>query len=168
MEFQDIQAFLKYYGKVRSRTLKIVDVIPEDKIDWTYQEGKFTFGDLVRHIACIERFMYAENAQFLPSRYNGCGQNYGATKEEIIGFMNRCHQETISILSLLTTEELNSKTTTPGGTPITLWKWLRLMSEHEIHHRGQIYLYLGLINVATPPLYGLTAEQVEDRSIQEA
>jgi uncharacterized damage-inducible protein DinB len=44
-------------------------------------------------------------------------------------------------------------------------KWLRSMAEHEIHHRGQIYLMLGLLGIATPPLYGLTSEEVRARSI---
>ena len=30
------------------------------------------------------------------------------------------------------------------------------MTEHEAHHRGQLYLMLGLRGVAVPPLYGLT------------
>jgi uncharacterized damage-inducible protein DinB len=38
------------------------------------------------------------------------------------------------------------------------------MTEHEIHHRGQIYLYLGILGVPAPPLYGLTSEQVRARS----
>ena len=38
------------------------------------------------------------------------------------------------------------------------------MIEHEVHHRGQIYLMLRLLDVATPPLYGLTSEQVRENS----
>jgi uncharacterized damage-inducible protein DinB len=38
------------------------------------------------------------------------------------------------------------------------------MVEHEVHHRGQIYLMLRMIRVATPPLYGLTSEEVRARS----
>jgi uncharacterized damage-inducible protein DinB len=53
---------------------------------------------------------------------------------------------------------------TPAGTPITVWKWLRAMVEHEAHHRGQIYLMLGMLGVETPPLYGLTSEEVRARS----
>jgi uncharacterized damage-inducible protein DinB len=45
------------------------------------------------------------------------------------------------------------------------WKWLRAMVEHEIHHRGQIYLMLGMIGVPTPPLHGLTSEAVRERSV---
>jgi uncharacterized damage-inducible protein DinB len=53
---------------------------------------------------------------------------------------------------------------TPAGAPITTWKWLRAMVEHEAHHRGQLYLLLGLRGIATPPIYGLTEEEVQARS----
>ena len=39
------------------------------------------------------------------------------------------------------------------------------MIEHEIHHRGAIYTYLGILGIETPPLYGLTEEQVRERSV---
>jgi uncharacterized damage-inducible protein DinB len=40
----------------------------------------------------------------------------------------------------------------------------KAMIEHEIHHRTQIYLYLGFLNVSTTTLYGLTAEEVSERA----
>lgn len=60
--------------------------------------------------------------------------------------------------------DLEARCVTPAGVEITVWKWLRAMVEHEAHHRGQIYLMLGELGVPTPPLYGLTAEQVAERS----
>ena len=53
---------------------------------------------------------------------------------------------------------------TPAGAPLTTWKWLRMMPEHEIHHRGQLYLMLGILNVPTPAIYGMTSEQVREVS----
>jgi len=73
MEINTVGPFLEYYEKIRQRTLKVIVRIPPDKIDWTYKEGKFTFADLIRHLASIERYMYAENAQLKPSRYPGHG-----------------------------------------------------------------------------------------------
>ena len=35
------------------------------------------------------------------------------------------------------------------------------MVEHEIHHRGQLYMYLSLLDVKTPPIFGLTSEEVQ-------
>lgn len=164
MIFTDIQQFLDYFEKVRKRTLRIINYIPPEKIDWTYAEGKFTFGDLIRHLATIERYMYAENAQFKPSKYPGCGKDLANGYEESINYLHTMHAESVAIFKQVTSAQLQQKCTTPGNSPITLWKWLRLMAEHEIHHRGQIYLYLSILGIQTPPLYGMTAEEVETAS----
>ena len=50
------------------------------------------------------------------------------------------------------------------GASLRVSKWLRAMIEHEVHHRGQIYLYLSMLDIPTPPLYGLTEEEVKRRS----
>jgi uncharacterized damage-inducible protein DinB len=165
MQIQNLDVFLEYLDKVHQRTLRVVQCIPPDKLEWTYAAGKFTLGDLVRHIAAIERNMFAENVQGRLSRYAGCGKELADGYDQAVQFMERMHRESVEIFSRLTPEDLNRKCETPGGAPITVWKWLRSMVEHEIHHRGQIYLYLAMLGVATPPLYGLTSEQVKERSV---
>jgi uncharacterized damage-inducible protein DinB len=72
------------------------------------------------------------------------------------------------IFRTLPPEALAGKCTTPEGASMTTWKWLRLMAEHEIHHRGQIYLLLNLLLVPTPALYGLTYEEVRARGVSGA
>lgn len=164
MVISTIEEFLPYYEKVRGRTLRIIQAIPPEHIDWAYKKGKFTLGDIIRHLATIERYMYAENAQFKPSRYQGCGSDLASEYDDVVRFFDQLHQESIEIFSQLSADDLQKKCTTPGGIDITLWKWLRAMVEHEIHHRGQIYMYLGKLGVETPPIYGLTAEEVQERS----
>ena len=164
MDLKTFHDFLDYYDKVRSRTKLIISKIPPEHINWTYRQGKFTLADLIRHLACIERMMYAENAQGKPSQYNGCGVEYGATYEEVLSFFDTTHAESMQIFYALTEEQINSKCLTPGNSSITVWKWLRLMAEHEIHHRGQIYLYLSLLGIEVPALYGLTSEQVAEKA----
>jgi uncharacterized damage-inducible protein DinB len=161
---KSILEFLEYYERVRERTRRVIQCIPPDKIEWTYSEGKFTLGDLVRHLAAIERYMYAENVQQKPSRYPGHGKELADGYENIVAFLDLMHKESVKIFGDLTEEDLTKKCITPGGMPITIWKWLRALIEHEIHHRGQIYLYLAMMNVSTPPLYGLTSEEVRERS----
>ncbi|MTI30815.1 DinB family protein, partial [Xanthovirga aplysinae] len=149
------------------RTERLFQYIPEDKIEWTYQAGKFTIGDIIRHLALIERKMYVENIQQRPSLYNGCGIEYANGFEEVIQFYRNMHQESLAIFSKLSNADLKEKSLTPGGVKITNWKWLRAMVEHEVHHRGQIYIYLGMLNVKTPPIYGLTSEEVIANSAKE-
>lgn len=164
MEFQTIQPFLKYLGSVRERTMRVARCIPADRIEWTYAPGKFTLGDLLRHLALTERFMWGENVQGQPSRYKAHGTEYASGKDNVLAFVEKLHAESLEIFVRLTDENLQKKCKTPDGAAITTWKWLRLMVEHEIHHRGQIYIYLSLLGVATPPLYGLTSEQVRERA----
>jgi len=168
MEIRDPKEFLNYFDKVHQRTMKVVRAIPKDQVDWRFREGKFTLGDLVRHIATANRYMFVEVVQGRPSSYAGCGKDLAASHDEIVEFAERLHQETVAILSGFTAEDLQRKCLTPDGASITVWKWLRSMIEHEIHHRGQIYIYLSLLETPAPPLYGLTSEQLIERSVPRA
>lgn len=165
MEIKTISSFLDYYEKLRQRTLKVVRCIPPEKLEWTYRSGKFTPGDLVRHLAAIERDLYAENVQGKISRYAGHGRQLADGTDAVLKFMEQKHSEAMAIFGRLSDEDLQKKCMTPEGIPITTWKWLRALVEHEIHHRGEIYLYLAILDVPTPPLFGLTSEQVKERSI---
>jgi len=156
--------FLDYFERIRERTMRVVACVPPDRVDWTYREGKFTFGDLMRHLAAIERWMFAENATRRKSTYPGHGRELAETYDAIVDYMHAMHAESMQIFRSLSDDDFDAKTTTPGGGELRVGKWLRAMIEHEIHHRGQIYLYLSMLGIDTPPLYGLTEEEVKSRS----
>ena len=160
-----VAAFLEYYEKVRGRTSRVVDCIPADRLDCTSAGGKFTHSHHVRHFYPITRDICAENVKGKPSRYPGHGRELADGLPAVRGFFDRTHAESIEIFGRLTDADLAGKSVTPAGAPITTSKWLRAMVEHEIHHRGQIYMYLAMLGVPTPPIYGLTSEQVKERSL---
>ncbi len=164
MEITSVESFLPYLKNVRERTMRVARTIPPDKLEWAYAPGKFTLGDLLRHIAAVERDLWAEIVQARPPRYRGCGRDLADGYHNVLAFMERLHAESLAIFSRLTPEDLKKTVATPAGSPITAWKVLRLLVEHEIHHRGEIYVYLGMLGVKTPPLYGMTAEQVIEAS----
>jgi uncharacterized damage-inducible protein DinB len=165
MEIRTIEPFLDYYARIRERTRRVVALIPPDRLEWAPREGAWTFGDLVRHLGAIERWMFAENVSGRPSRYPGHGRELADGYDAVLACFDRMHEEAMDLFRALTPEALQARCTTPGGASMPAWKWLRAMVEHEIHHRGQIYLMLGMIGAPTPPLYGLTSEQVRDRSL---
>ncbi len=78
--------------------------------------------------------------------------------------MAKMHREAVDLLDGLSGQDLMRRCTTPGGASIRVWKWLRAMVEHEAHHRGQIYMMLSMLGITTPPLYGLTEEEVRAAS----
>lgn len=164
MEIQTIDGFLKYWQSIRGRTLRVVEEIPPEHLEWTYRQGKFTLGDLVRHLASIQRYMFVENACGRPSIYPGHGQELASGYEHVVAYMRSMDDESMMLLRRLDDRRLAEKCQTPGGAHLAVWKWLRAMVEHECHHRGQIHLYLSQLGISTTPLYGLTSEEVLARS----
>jgi len=164
MEIHDLEEFLRYYERVRERTLRVARCIPPDRLEWTFRPGRFTLGDLLRHLGALERYMFAETVQGKPSRYPGHGRELAEGYDRVLAFLDRTHRESMAIFARLTPEQLVAPCTTPDGARLAVWKWLRSMVEHEIHHRGQIYIYLAMLELPTPPLYGLTSEDVRARS----
>jgi uncharacterized damage-inducible protein DinB len=165
VDVRTVAGFLDYWEKVRERTRRVVAVIPEEYIEWVWPPGKFTPRYIARHLAGIERGMYAETVSRRPSRYPGHGAELAAGLDAVKAYFERLHTEAMAIFRLLGDPDLLEKCETPGGAKIEIGKWLRLMIEHEIHHRGQLYLLLSMKGVATPPIYGLTSEEVRARSL---
>ena len=165
MEINSIHPFIDYLEKIRHRTLRLINVVPEAYFDWSYKPNKFSIGDQIRHIATIERFMFVEIAAGRPSAYKGCGKDLADGFDQTMVLFNTLHQESLEILRNFTDADLQKKIITFDNAQMTLWKWLRAMTEHEIHHRAELYLYLNILDVKTPPIFGFTAEEVEVKSI---
>ena len=163
--YLDASAFIDYWRSFRARTMRVLDVLPAGDLEWTHSPGKYTFGDVFRHLAGIERYMYGETVLKRPSAYPGHSDALASGVEGVRAYAERCHAESVAIFGSLSVDDLKSKCVTPAGTPITVWKWLRAMVEHEAHHRGQLYMMAGMRGISVPPLYGLTEEEVASRSV---
>src|SRR5690606_21744380 len=99
-----------------------------------------------------------------PCTYNGCGEELSDGYDNVIHERNETHEEALAIFKRLSNEDLKRNRLTHRNAPITVWKWLRAMTEHEIHHRAQLYIYLNLLDVKTPPMFGLSSEEVIQNS----
>jgi uncharacterized damage-inducible protein DinB len=165
MEVTRIAPFLDYLDRVHERTRRIVRLVRADDLEWQAGPDRFTPGDLIRHLAGIERFMYAETVHGRPSSYPGHSRELADGIAATQAYYDALHAESRALFAELSDARLGEKCETPAGTPITVGKWLRAMIEHEAHHRGQLYFILGLRGVVTPPIYGLTSEQVHAKSL---
>jgi uncharacterized damage-inducible protein DinB len=164
----DLDEFLHYLSRVRERTRRVAACIPAEHIEWTFKPGAFTLGDLVRHIAVTERYIWAETVHDRPCRYVSHGRELADGRDAVLAFLDCMHEESLRGFRALTPEALAGKCATPEGTRLTTWKWLRMLPEHEIHHRGQLYTMLSMLDVPTPSLYGMTATQVQAASASQS
>ena len=161
---QDTPSFLSYWRNARSRTVRVLDALTPEDLEWAPAPGAFSFGDLFRHLAGLERFMWAENMAGRPSAYPGHGielsGGLAAGLPGVRAYLDRCHREPMAIFGGLSDADLLAPCMTPAGSEMTTWKWLRAMTEHEAHHRGQLYLMASLRGRTVAPLFGLTEEQL--------
>ena len=155
---------LRAFDTARGRTARLAALIPETALDWTPSPGAFTCADIVRHLAAAERFMFVEVALGGTSRYPGHDKGLAYGKEGVLAYLDTMHEQSMALLQKLDDRALERRITTPAGAQIPTWRWLQLMAEHEAHHRGQLYLMLRLLGVETPPLFGMTEEQLQERS----
>lgn len=156
---------VQYLERVHQRTRRVVLLIPPADVEWSPRAGWFTFGGLVRHMAGLERWMFAENVHGRPSRYAGHGPEHASGFDGVLEYYDLLHTESRALFAALDEDSLARRVSTPAGASMPAWKWLRAMAEHEAHHRGQLYLMLSLRGVPTPPIYGLTSEEVQDLSV---
>lgn len=156
---------LEYLERVHERTRRVFLLIPPGDVEWAPAPGWFTFGGLVRHLAALERWMFAENVHGRPSRYAGHGPELASGFDAVLALYDGLHAGSRALFAKLDEAALLRRVATPAGASMPAWKWLRAMAEHEAHHRGQLYLMLALRGIATPPLFGLTSEEVRGRSV---
>jgi uncharacterized damage-inducible protein DinB len=155
-----IDDFLSYFDSVRKRTRQVADCIPPDRIEWRHRPDTFSLGDLVRHIAVAERHIWAETVHGRASTYVTHGTELASGKEAVLAYLDRMHDESMPLFRAIPAPVLAGRVTAPGGASVTTRKWLLAMVEHEAHHRGQMYTLLAMLGVDTPPLYGMTSDQV--------
>src|SRR3954469_3465282 len=117
----DLQSFLDYHVSVHARTRRVIDCIPAEGLEWVPAPGRWTAGDQVRHLAGIERWMYAETVAGRPSSYPGHGPELASGLTGVVSYYDQHHAESLAIFSALTPEQWSGRTKTPAGVELTTW-----------------------------------------------
>lgn len=160
MEIHSVDKFLAYFDKMRETTRRVAKVIPPDQLDWSYAPGKFTIGDLLRHIAAIEREVFAEVVKGRSPNYLGCGKELADGLDGILSYMDQMHEESMAIFRTLSDADLRTKVTSLDGTQVEVASILRAAIIHEVHHRGALCVYINSLGVPTPSILGFNEQQV--------
>lgn len=153
--------FIKYFNSIRRRTLNYIRVIPSDRLAWSPKPDEFTCADIIQHIIEAEK-MFVRVVIEGRWKYEGHDSDEKLSLDELAALLDATHLEAMEKLKELSDQDLYEPRPGPieGGQPIKAWRWLMMMAEHEIHHRSQLAVYLSLMDVQPPHIFGLGVEDL--------
>ncbi len=143
-------------------TRKMLERVPQDSLTWKPHEKSRTVGEIAAHIANLPGMFIANLNQDEFDRYS-----YKATTDTVTDILETFDKNISNSLELLKTQS--------DERLLTSWRYkygeqvifemprlavIQFMAiNHLIHHRGQLSVYLRLLNVPLPPVYGPTADE---------
>lgn len=149
MNSPDTERFIGNWNRIHKDTSRALRAAPDDKLDWRPKEGMFTMRELIGHIPQAElvlvRSALAGSTQKVPF---DCSRSAA----EIASAFDSQHEELAGEVSKLTTEQRKEEVEFHGRRlrrGVLLW----FVTEHEIHHRGQLYTYYRLAGIEPPNLH---------------
>lgn len=156
---EHIDPFVQYYDGIRRRTINYIRTVPADRLAWAPKEDEFTCADIVRHLAAAEK-MFVGAVVEGRWRYTGHEPGPESSLDELVARLEAGHAEAMDSLRTLDDAELSRERPTLNGPNAKAWRLLMAMVEHEVHHRSQLAMYLTLMGVKPPHIYGLGVEDV--------
>lgn len=160
-----VEPLLRELEGESAATQLMLERVPEDRLAWKPHEKSMSLGQLAFHLASVPGTI----ANFLDMEsFDAATANFTprepATKEEIMEAFVTAKEKAAVILDGLGNDEMLSEWTMRRGDEI-VWSVSkvalarRLMFNHVYHHRGQLSVYLRLLDVAVPATYGRSADE---------
>jgi uncharacterized damage-inducible protein DinB len=158
------ESFLMELTHEAAGARKAVERVPEDKYDWAPHEKSMKAGRLAGHIAEIPGWvaMIAGQDEFL---LDGSFVAFDPkSRDELLKTFDENLKMGSEALKGVTDEKMMSIWTmkSPEATMIEMPRVAVIRSwglNHLIHHRAQLTVYLRLLGVAVPSLYGPSADE---------
>jgi uncharacterized damage-inducible protein DinB len=159
------EALLPEFDHEMANTRKILDRVPEDKLTWKPHEKSMTLGRLSSHVAEISQWVVAtineEKLELTPDMkpFNA------STKTELMEALDKNAAAARQAIAGATDEHLAKvwRLIYGGHEVFAMPRAAVLRSmvmSHMIHHRGQLSVYLRLLDVPIPGMYGPSADGV--------
>jgi uncharacterized damage-inducible protein DinB len=146
-------------------TRRVLERVPASKLSWKPHAKSLSLGQLALHIAAVpgrilpmlqkdEREVSPDAFQFAQPKYT----------DEILTVFDQSVKDASAFLDGLTEDQARANWTlkAPGRTLFTrsrLGAIRMIMLSHVFHHRGELAVYLRLLDVPVPSIYGPSADE---------
>ena len=145
-------------------TRKMLERLPQDKLDWKPHDKSMTLGQLASHVA--------EGPGYMLKALSGDGFNFDSTYKpawfhntnEIVAFLDKNLAAAVALLKDMPDDAMKQNWTlsVSGNVIFSIPRIAALRSfgmSHMIHHRGQLSVYLRMLDVLVPSIYGPSADE---------
>ena len=158
-----IAALLQEFENEAKTTRRVLERVPSDKLAWQPHPKSMSLGVLALHVAASPGVICGWAEQDV-TQFKGDPSPAPASTEEILAAHDRSVTTTKDILGKLGDEGLKGMWSAKAGdnTLMTMPKAAlvrAIVMNHWIHHRGQLSVYLRLLDVPVPSIYGPSADE---------
>jgi len=160
------QSFIAELKHEAASTKRILERVPEGKFDWKPHEKSMTLGRLASHVAELPEFLNSiltiDDFDFAKGHYK---VSVAKTPEELLKIFQEKLDEVVQTLQNTSDEKMQANFTVRNGDHVlvTIPRMVAVRSmalNHIIHHRGQIAVYLRLLDIPVPGMYGPSADEM--------
>jgi len=145
-------------------TKKLLECVPDGKNDWRPHERSFYLGRLASHVAEIPHWIgWILESDELDMLARPFERHVCADSKELMGYFEAKLDSGIAALEKATNEDLMQEWTFRAGDKVifksTRYEAMRAWAfNHQVHHRAQLGVYLRLLDIPIPGMYGPSAD----------
>lgn len=156
-------AFLEEFEREAPTTRRLLERVPPDKLGWKPHPKSMSLGKLALHVAESPAVISGWCTQD-ETNFSGETTPDPNTLAEILAAHDKGLNKVRESLNKVGDEGMKRIWTAKAGgaTLMTMPKAALVRSivlNHWIHHRGQLSVYLRLLDVPVPPIYGPSADE---------
>jgi uncharacterized damage-inducible protein DinB len=156
------ESMLPEFDMEMATTRRVLERIPSDKGPWKPHEKSFALGHLAQLVAWMPGWI--TNALMKTELDLAGGAGYSLEKTDtLLDVFDQNVTEARAAIRTATEEQLQVPWTLKRG-DMVLWNAprrvvVRQHINHLVHHRGQLTVYLRLLDVPVPSIYGPSADE---------
>ncbi|AIC95151.1 DinB family protein [Shouchella lehensis] len=156
MMYRKVEDFIQEWKQESQLTLSVLQSLTDEKLGQAIEEGHNTLGWLGWHLTTSPVFfvgqlglnLNVDLANKQPSSASVIKDSYDRVSKALLNAVEQVNSDAFM------EEELEAL-----GATLTKGAMLRLLLNHQAHHRGQMIVLLRQAGLTVPGLYGPTKEQ---------
>ena len=139
-----------HWKEVRQGLYAALDLLADEQLAFVPREGLWSLRTVALHIATAEEGWFRYIATQELAEWPEVDERDYPTVASIKTLLTQVHNRTEAYLQTLDVTDLDQIITTFWGAKVSLRWIIWHVLEHEISHRGEIYLMLGLMGMEAP------------------